>query len=158
MGVGLLAAAPACGYRVLAPGGGLPEGVRQVCAPVLGNRTAEPAAEALFTSALRRQLLRAGVAAEGTCDATVHGQLLRLVSGVGVFDLGGAATYRATAALQLTLSNGERTLGQVTLEASEDYLAGEDPVQSEANRDAALRRLADELTREAWDLLASQGG
>lgn len=157
-GVGLLLAAPACGYRFVAPGGGLPQGVRRVCAPVLANRTAEPAAEALFTSAVRRQLLRAGVAAEGGCDATVRGQVLRVGSGVGVLLGAKAATYRATAALQLSLVEGERTLGEVTLEASEDYLPGADPVQSEANRDAALRRLADELAREAWDTLASQGG
>ena len=36
--------------------GSLPGGVRRVCAPVLVNRTAEPAAEALFTRALREQL------------------------------------------------------------------------------------------------------
>ncbi len=52
----------ACGYRFTAGGGALPQGIREVYAPVFINRTAEPGLETLFTQALREYLVRHGVA------------------------------------------------------------------------------------------------
>jgi Lipopolysaccharide-assembly len=146
-----------CGYRFVAAGAALPGGVRHVCAPVIVNRTAEPAAEALFTQALRVQLLREGVAGDGACDATLRGELLAVGGGVGL--LGppvGVVSYRTSASLQLTLARGDEVLGTVQVSGEEDYLPGRDVLESEANREAALHRLAEVLAREAYTRLSTQ--
>ena len=38
----------ACGYRWMAPGAGLPGGLRSVCAATFANATPEPNAELIF--------------------------------------------------------------------------------------------------------------
>jgi hypothetical protein len=146
----------ACGYRFAAPGGALPEGVRSVQAPVFDNRTAEPAAEVLFTQALREQLARAGVLGADASEATVLGSL-EAVSGAPVFATPGKLpTYRLNAAVKLRLLKGERVLVETDVNGAEDYLSGADLLLTEANRAAALRRLAETMMREGYERLASR--
>src|SRR5258706_1189604 len=78
----------ACGYRFTGPGGPLPAGVRSVQAPVMGNLTAEPAAEVFFTQALREQLMRAGTWGGDAADARIEGTLLAVASEPMVASLG----------------------------------------------------------------------
>ncbi|MCI0569586.1 MAG: LPS assembly lipoprotein LptE [Myxococcaceae bacterium] len=152
----LLVAVAGCGYRFVTPGSALPGGVRRVCAPVLVNRTAEPAAEALFTQALREGLVRQGLAAQDGCDATLRGELLAVSSGVGLAGPpAGVVSYRASATLRLTLQRGDEVLRTVEVAGGEDFLPGLDVMQTEANREAALHRLAQALAREALDRLTT---
>lgn len=148
-----------CGYRFVGPGSLLPGGVRSVCAPLLVNRTAEPAAEALFTRALRAGLVERGLAATGTCDATLRGELLRVGYGGGVASgPTGVVSYRVGAALRLTLERGGEVLGRVEVAGDEDFLPGtdRDVLTAEANGETALQRLADTLAREGLERLAVQ--
>lgn len=152
----------ACGYRFTAPGGALPEGVRAVRAPVFDNRTGEPTAELFFTQAFREQLTRAGTLGDEQSEAVVEGSL-ESVSGAPVLSgidrttgLGKLPTYRLSASVRLRLQMAGRVLAETTVSGSEDYLSGADVLLTEANRSAALRRLAEQLMREGYERLASR--
>lgn len=151
--------ASACGYRFTAGGAPLPEGVRSVCAPVMANRTADPGLEATFTQALRERLLRAGVDARGPCDARIEGELRAVWGGPTVLtNEGQLASYRIYATVYVKLVKGEKVLGEAEVTGAEDYLPGGasgDVLQTEAGRQAALRRLSETMMRDAYERLAS---
>jgi hypothetical protein len=124
---------------------------------VLINRTAEPGLEAIFTQSLREQLVRAGTAGDSASDAQIVGELLEVSGSATVLSTAGAlASYRlsATVALRLIHKGAEIPNSSVRVAGQEEYLPGGNVLQSEANRSAALRRLADALMRDAYDRLA----
>ena len=162
--LGLLWAA-SCGYRFRAGGSPLPEGIRAVYAPVFSNRTAEPGLEVIFTQAFREQLARAGVQGQASCAARVEGELLTLTGNPTILTPAGAlASYRVAAQVHLKLTQGERLLADAVVSGAEDYLpyggvlpgatSQGDILPSEANRQAAIRRLADALMRDGYERLA----
>ena len=152
----LLMALCCCGYRFTAPGGALPEGIRAVRAPVFDNRTPEPTAEIFFTQSFREQLTRAGTLGTEDTEAVVEGAL-ESVSGAPVLaGLGKLPTYRLSASVHLRLQLSGRVLSETTVIGSEDYLSGADVLLTEANRSAALRRLAEKMMREGYERLASR--
>ena len=160
-----------CGYRFTSRGAGLPEGVHTVCAPVFRNDTPEPGLELLFTRAFRQELVRAGVLGGGTCEAHVEGVVVAVGSVPTILTepvyQGNTrvadpqlASYRASAAVLLRLVRDGRILSETTVSGNEDFLPGTasvsgDVLESEANRQAALHRLAETLMREGYDRLAS---
>jgi hypothetical protein len=56
--------------------------------------------------------------------------------------------------VMLTLKKGEQTLNAVAVSGTEDYPSGADLLLSEANRGAALTRLAETLMRDGLDRLS----
>jgi hypothetical protein len=150
-----------CGYRFTAGGAPLPEGIRSVCAPVFLNQTAEPALGVFFTEALRAQLVRAGVAGgQGGCTGTIDGEVLSIAAGPTVLtNQLTPASYRLQATARLRLQKGGRLLSEVTVSGTEDYLTATgtaaDVLAPEAQRQAALHRLADTLMRDGYERLAS---
>ncbi len=172
MGWVLLLSAAGCGYRFTSRNAGLPEGVRSVCAPVFRNDTAEPGLEVLFTRILRQELVRAGVlGGTGACEATLSGVVRSVGSGPTVIaepsfqrdsrnSTAQAAGYQASAVVLLRLERDGRVLAETEVSGAEDFLPGTtsvsgDVLQVEANRRAALHRLAETLLREGYDRLAS---
>jgi hypothetical protein len=178
-----LLATSACGYRFTAGGAPLPEGIREVYAPVFINRTGsnpitrlgetyrsadEPGVEVILTQAFREQLVRAGVAGDKNSAAQVIGEVLSVGGGPTILTpSGGLASYRISMRVRLHLVKNGRELALADVSGTEDYLPGRDfvppnmtplegdPLKSEANRMAAIRRLADSLMREAYDRLAT---
>ena len=155
----LLAASSGCGYRFTAGGAPLPEGLRSVCAPVYRNRTAEPGLEALFSESMRQWLSRSGVSAPaGGCEATLEGEIVSLAGAQTLLTPAGTlASYRVSAVVNLKLVKGGRVVAQAEVGGSEDYLPARpsgDVLVTEANRQAALRRLADALARDGYERLA----
>jgi hypothetical protein len=78
----------------------------------------------------------------------------------------GYASYRVSATLKLTLTRGGQVLARGEAGDTEDYLpdapgdprlpSGQnDPLVMETMREEALRRLADTLTREAYERLTT---
>ncbi len=158
----LIFALCACGYRFTAAGGALPEGLRAVRAPMFDNHTSEPNAEILFTQAFREQLTRSGALGSDQTEAVVEGTL-DSVSGAPVLPgidrtTGNSKlpTYRLSASVHLKLQRAGRVLSETNVSGSEDYLSGADVLLTEANRSAALRRLAEGLMREGYERLASR--
>ena len=130
----------ACGY---APVRGKPaQGLR--VGPVK-NGTAQAEAGGIFAAEFRRELAGRGrLEPDGSSAPELSAELLALgnnPSGVGAE--GGAASYRLEGLLVV------RAPGYAdTVRGSEDYLIGIDVLGTEANRRAALRRLARTLAAE----------
>ncbi|MBK7861762.1 MAG: LptE family protein [Archangiaceae bacterium] len=163
----LVLVATACGYRFTAPGGPLPQGIRAVQAPVFNNVTPEPAAEVFFTESLREQLARAGTLGGDAADAVIQGTVVA-VSSTPMAVNAGAPTYRLSAVVDLKLVRNGQVLAATVVSGDEDVLSGTaDPAEpkgqrydqqligTEANRQAALRRLADTLMREGYERLCT---
>lgn len=162
---GALLALASCGYRFAAGGGPLPENITAVRAPVFVNHTAEPGLEAVFTRALREQLMHSGVRSDPTAEAELRGEVLGVDAGATILTTpppGAAepprlASYRISVAARLQLVKGERVLAQTDVAGVEDYLPGfEDILRSDANRQAALQRLAHRLMREGYERLLAR--
>lgn len=135
-----------CGYRFTAGGAPLPEGIREVYAPVFINRTGsnpiarlgetyraanEPGVEAIFTQAFREQLLRAGVAGGPNSEARVEGEVLGVDSYPTVLSVGGTlASYRVSARVRLRLVKNGRQLSSVDVAGSEDFVPSRQLFQS----------------------------
>jgi hypothetical protein len=159
-GIGLwFLALSACGYRFTAGGGALPQGIREVYAPVFANKTAEPGLETLFTQAMREQLVRAGVAGTSSSQAQLLGEIQNVWGNPTVQTTSGTlASYRLYAQVGMRLVNKGVSVpnAAITVVGQEEYLPGANVLESEANRAAALRRLASTLMQDAYDRLATQ--
>ncbi|QSQ24948.1 hypothetical protein JY651_08410 [Pyxidicoccus parkwayensis] len=151
--VACVALGSGCGYRFVSKGDGLPEGVTALCAPVFSNETPEPALETLFTRFLRQELTRAGRLSTGTsCNARVEGAVLSVWNSPTIVP----NYFRIAANARLRLVKDGQVLKETVVAGTEDYLLGTgDVLQAEANRQAALDRLAEVLMRDGYDRLAS---
>jgi hypothetical protein len=147
--------ASACGYRFVGAGRGLPEGIRAVHAPMFLNRTAEPGLEATFTQAFRQQLVRAKVNGTESSEAQVQGDVLSLATANTLLENARGNGYRLSSAVVLRLVKAGRVVSQVEVIGTEDFRQGGDILESEANRQAAVRRLAEAMMRDGYDRLAS---
>lgn len=141
----------ACGYRFTAPNSALP--VVQV--PTFENKTAEPTLELIFTQAARDQLHRAGRLGGETADGTLRGTVLTVTGGpfMTAPTLGRQPGMRLTISVAFTLEKAGRALGNTVVTSSEEFPSGADVLLTESNREAALRRLADSVVREALERL-----
>ncbi len=142
--------AAACGYRFTAGPGGLPQGIRTLQAPVFANQSSEPNLEAVFTQAFREQLVRRGAAGGADAEGRVDGKVLSVGSSATL-----VGTNQVSVQVLLTLSRDGQVLASTQVGDSEEYLRASDPALTEANRQAALRRLAETLMREGYERLAS---
>ena len=110
------------------------------------NDTAQAEAGGIFAAELRRELSARGrLSADGSGAPELAAELVGLrtaPSGVGAE--GGAASYRIDAELRIRATGYEDAVS-----GGEDYLTGVDVLGTEANRRAALRRLARALAAEA---------
>lgn len=153
---GLVAAVLAgCGYRFTAPGGPLPQGLKAVRAPLFENATQEPGAEVLFTQALREQLERSGTLGDSATEPHVRGAVTGISGGPLVSTPGRLPNYRLSATVRLVLVSKGADLVSTEVTGAEDYPPGADLLLTEANRAAALRRLADSMMREGYERLCS---
>lgn len=174
-----------CGYRFTAGGAPLPEGIRQVYAPVFVNRTGsnpitrlgetyraanEPGVEAIFTQAFREQLLRAGVAGGPNSEARIEGEILGVDTGPTVLTVSSTlASYRISARMRLRLVKNGRQLSSIDVTGFEDFIPSRevadagasavivegDVLRTETNRMSAIKRLAETMTRDGYDRLAT---
>jgi hypothetical protein len=144
-----------CGYRFTAPNASLP--VKSARVPMFQNRTAEPAAEMTFTQAARDQLERAGRLGGDDAEGVLEGVILGVGSGpfLSAPSLPKQPAFRMTATISLTLTKGGVPVGSTTVSVSEEFPSGADPLLTESNRAAALKRLADASIREGFERLQS---
>ena len=132
----------ACGY---APVRSRPASAVRVAA--VKNATAQAEAGGLFATALRAELAGRGqLDPDGAASPELVLEVLALRSVPSGSSGEGAASFRLDAELKLKVGSWEDRLG-----GSEDYYAGVDVLGTEANRRAALRRLARAAAREAVD-------
>jgi hypothetical protein len=139
--IAAVAALLACGY---APVRGRP--AQELRVGAVKNATAQAEAGGIFAHELRRELSARGrLAPEASAAPELDAELVALrtaPSGVGAE--GGAASYWLDAELRIRAGDY-----QDLVVGGEDYLTGVDVLGTEANRRAALRRLARALAAEA---------
>ncbi len=161
-GLALVLLLGACGYHFTAGGPSLAGGTRPVFVPVVVNKTSEAGLEVVFTEALREQLGRVGVLGGENSPAHIDGEILSVSAAPAVLSSSSAPrpsqalSYRVGVVLRVKLYRGSELLTQTDVVGSEDYLQGQRPdiLSVEANRVAALKRLAAALAQDAYVRLA----
>ncbi len=146
-----------CGYRFVAPNSQLPQGIREVRAPMFANLTAEPSVELSFTQALRDQLQRAGIHTSLDAPATLQGTVNAVSSGpfMTAPTLPRQPAIRLNVSISLKLEKDGVPVSAATVSVSEEFPSGADVLLTESNRQAALRRLSEVAVREALERLQS---
>src|SRR5690606_39275628 len=129
-----------CGYRFVAPNSQLPQGIREVRAPMFANPTADPSAELLFTQALRDQLQRAGIHTSLDASATLQGTVNAISSTpfMTAPSLGRQPAIRLSVSISLKLEKDGAPVNGTTVSVSEEFPSGADVLLTESNRQAAL--------------------
>jgi hypothetical protein len=129
----------ACGYApVRKPG-------QAIRVAAVKNDTAQAEAGGIVATAMRSELAgRRRLASDSSSAPEMSVELLGLRSSPSASGGEGAAAFRLDAEMKVLIGDYEDRLI-----ASEDYLAGVDVLGTEANRRAALRRLATAAAKEA---------
>ncbi len=141
LGVVLLA----CGYSAHGSAGRLPQGAERIFVRPLEDRTTDTDAGALVAAALRRELARRGADAGPDAPARIEGAVERVVFGAPSPN---NALYRLTLIVSTQLVVGGKLVAEQRTQRDEDWLAGQDPLESEGRRRLALRHAANEAARE----------
>lgn len=147
MRLALLAAALSlctCGYaftqRYVAKGG-----VGRVHAAAFENRSTDPGLGAALTSALRAELARRGADADPRAPARIEGDVR---AGEPAPTSASVETWRIALRVRARLLRDGEPIDERELRREADYLGGSDPLETEARRALALRRLAQEVALE----------
>ena len=146
-----LLAACACGYHLAGHGAPLAGGVKTAAVPPFENRTSDAEAGALVAGAVRDELARRGAAGEG--GARILGVVESAVAGPSSVIASGAQTWRLGMVASARLVDGDRTVAQARAARDEEYLSGQDPLETEGRRRLALRRAAEALARDLVERL-----
>lgn len=109
------------------------------------NRSTEPELGAAVTAALRDALARRGAAAGPAPDAVLAGVVTATDPAPSS---PGGATWRLGVEVRARLVVGGARPEERTVRREVDFLAGGDPLESEARRALALRRASEELAAE----------
>ena len=142
-----------CGYRVARPGE-VPKG-QDIRVAAFQNYTAQVEAGGLFATALREELAARGrLAPESASGPELTGELISVASTPSALGAQGAAAFTVAATLRIRLRDGSGVVYEDQVGFGEDYLAGIDVLGTEANRRAALRRLARAISRELLDRMS----
>jgi hypothetical protein len=139
-----------CGYQFAAGVGRFPAGVERVYVRPLENLTADADVGALVAIALRQELARRSMVGGEQASARIEGEVL---SSGFTPSSGGAATYTQSISVRIRLMVGEKKIAERGVTASQDYLAGVDPLESEGRRRVAIRALSESIARDAIEQL-----
>jgi hypothetical protein len=142
-----------CGYRVARPGD-VPKG-QDIRVAAFQNYTAQVEAGGVFAGALREELSARGrLAPEGASGPELTAELLSLASVPSALGAQGASAFSLSAIVRISLRDAAGVVYEDQARMGEDYLAGVDVLGTEANRRAALRRLARTLSRELFERMS----
>ncbi|HZZ86585.1 MAG TPA: LPS assembly lipoprotein LptE [Anaeromyxobacteraceae bacterium] len=132
-----------CGYGFTAGAARLPPGAEKVFVPPFDNRTAEPEAGAWIAGALRQELARRGAAGRAGDRGRIEGEVevIRFLPTSGT-------TFQLTVAARARLVVDGKLVGDQPFVRQEDYVAGQDPLETEGRRRLALRRAAESMARD----------
>jgi hypothetical protein len=133
-------------------------GAKKVEVRLFQNRSTEPGLGSVMTDALREGLARRGALSASEAPSASEGQpgspeeSARLEGEVGArqptASSADAKTSHIGIEVRARLVVGAQAVAEGTFAREADYLAGDDPVESEGRRALALRRLAEELAPE----------
>ncbi len=154
-----------CGYR-FGFSGKLPGNPATVFVPVFRNLTEEPGIEAYYTEALREELSHSGKEGGELSEARIDGEIISIVSNPAIHLVNKSGTvlasYLVNVVVRVSLFLGEEKLKQIEINNQLDFLAPQpnspkqlNVLSVEANRRAAIRRLAKYQMKEALRQLSN---
>jgi hypothetical protein len=134
----------ACGYRA-GVGGGLAGGVGAAFVAPFENRTGDAEAGAFVSTALREELDRRRARAGSGSSARIEGVVEETRAAPSSPN---GTTWRLSMTVHGRLVDGGRALGEARVVREEEFVAGQDPLETEGRRRLALRRAAAALARD----------
>jgi hypothetical protein len=134
-----------CGYRLAARGAPLAGGASSVFVPPLENRSGDAEAGAFVAAALREELARRGAQGDAGAAARLEGAVEDLRYGPSSPN---GATWSLALEVRARLVAPGGPLPEARITRSEEYLVGQDPLETEGRRRLALRRAATAAARE----------
>jgi hypothetical protein len=140
-----LLALAGCGYGFAAGAGRLPPGAEKVFVRPLEDRTTDAELGALVAAALRGELARRGADGGPGSRARIEGAVEE--SSFGPSSPNGA-TWRAVLVVSAQFVVDGKVTAEQRARREEDWLAGQDPLESEGRRRLALRRAAEAVARD----------
>ncbi|BDG08283.1 LPS assembly lipoprotein LptE [Anaeromyxobacter paludicola] len=147
---GLLAAlllAAGCGYGFTSGAGRLPPGAERIFVPPFDNRSSDAEAGAWVAAAVRQELARRGASGRPGDRARIEGEVETIRF------LPAGTTFVLTLAVRARLAVDGKPVAELPLARNEEYVAGQDPLETEGRRRLALRRAAEALGRDLVEKL-----
>ncbi len=146
--LGALLVCTGCGYGFAAGANRMPAGARRVFVRPLENWTTDAEVGGLVAASLRRELARRDADGGPKAPARIEGAVEQVSFGASSPN---GATYRVALVVSARLVVNGVVLAEQRARREEDWLAGQDPLESEGRRHLALRRAADAIAREIID-------
>lgn len=140
----LALASTGCGYSLAAGTANMPRGAEHVFVRPLQARTTDSEAGALVAAAVREELARRGVEGGPESPARIEGT----VDNTSFVSSATVGAYRFTLVVTVRLVVNGNVVTERRPVAEEDYLPGQDPLESEGRRRLALRRAAQAIARD----------
>lgn len=138
-------ATASCGYGLAAGAGRLPPGAQRIFVRPLENRTTDAELGALIAASLRNELARRQADAGPEAPARIEGAVEEASFAASSPN---GATYRLALVVSARLVVDGKLLAEQRARREEDWLAGQDALESEGRRRLAMRRAADGIARE----------
>jgi hypothetical protein len=150
-------ASSGCGYRLAAAGRPLAGGVTEVGVPPFENRTADAEAGALLAAGVRDELARRGVvSASEEGGARLEGVVESSQATPSSADGRGAASWRLALRATARLVKDGAALADASVVREEEFLSGQDALETEGRRRLALRRAAATAARDLVERLEAR--
>lgn len=148
---------PACGYHLAGTVSSLPPDVKKIAIPQFSNKTLRPDIENQFTNALLDEFAKGKkveVVGENDADAVVRG-VITSFENTPISYKGGDVIqeYRVTVRLEVSLTKkaDESVIWKdKNISYFSEYKNDPDVAIAEANRDAAVRKIAVDIARQLY--------
>jgi hypothetical protein len=143
-----------CGYRLGGEGFGPSPEIRSIAIPTFINETYEAGIETIVTNALLRELIkdrRVKVVGEDEADAIMEGTVTSLSTSSVAYDPTGVVLeYRTWVSLDVMVKRhkrGEVLWSRRGLTESDVYRVSSDVLFTEAEKERAIRKIAEEFAK-----------
>jgi outer membrane lipopolysaccharide assembly protein LptE/RlpB len=153
----VLSIALGCGYQIMGRGGEFPEGITSLAIAPLENKTKEANLNAIFVSALRREFIfrrEVDIVSKDKAEASLQGAITSVTTGSIAYDREARAReYRVTITLDLLLvrqGDGKVLWRGDGIQGATEYIASTDVIVEEGRKNAAIRKIADDLAEEIY--------
>ena len=146
-----------CGYHLAGSVSSLPPDINRIAIPLFFNKTLRPDIENQFTSALLDEFVKGrkvDVVGEMEADAVIRGVITSFETSPISFTKGDVVQeYRVTVRLEISLvrkSDESVVWKDKDISYFTEYRNDPDVAVSEANRDAAIKKIAVEVARQLY--------
>jgi len=146
-----------CGYRLSSSMSPLAEDIKTIAIPFLKNSTLQPGIENMFTDALRKEFIRKGslrVVGKDGADLILEGSILSFeIYPVAFSAVDNVMEQRAIVSMAVWLKrrkDGKILWKNANIIKTTEYDVVLDLAITDANEKAALRRIAEEVSKDIY--------